>query len=1241
MTTLSSAPPSAVALERGGVTSTAAPGADPAFDRASDPGPPDPVTTDVPGAAAGIQPSVQYEQALAHAGDRTVFAPGERVTTGYTPQADDAWTVDGQAPAALPAGRLDGKAIRAQRDGEPGTPTRGIPDRMVDLPNDPTPAIQARAASFTPPSTEGSLTTQAAVTRLGLRREIFGFLPYWELNANSLRIDYRRISTIAYFGIGADAAGNLQKRNPDGTPTVGWSGWTSAKLSRILAAAHRNHTRVVLTVQSFAWNATGRARQQRLLASPSARANLARQIAAAVRDRGADGVNLDFEPLVGGSAGQFTALVRSIRAQLNRVHRGYQLTFDTTGRIGNYPIEAATARGGADAIFVMGYDYRASSSSPVGSIAPIDGSGYDIRKTIAAYLARVPASKLILGVPYYGRAWSTPSAALHASNTSSTRTGSSTTVTYDTAASYLARYGRRYDAREGVAWTAYRRQSCTTRGCVTSWRQIYVDDATAIRRKYDLVNAYGLRGAGIWALGYDGTRPELWNAIQAKFITDSTPPTVGVKTLPVRVVNPAFLVSWLGTDDVGVASFDVQVSVDGAAWRTWISRTRARSAVWYGLDGHGYAFRVRARDPKGNTSRWNVASTSRTPTAAVRAGGFAVARVSGLAVRSAPSPAATRLGSLSAGNLVAVVAGPRVAHGITWVQIVGPTAEWTSIRPAFRGAWVALRAGSRTYLTPTKPANATTVSAYLGGLGFDGAGRASLGSSATALRHRLLSPNGDGARDLLRIDWTNAVKLDRLVLRVYRADGRLVGDVPVAQLAAGARSWSWNGRVAGHRLPDGRYLTTLVGRRGAATFFNPSLDFRANAYVTTFVTVDTRPPVVTAASISGTLLSPNGDGARETVTASVVARDAARWAFGVAPVQGRRLGAPIVVKSGGGSRASVTWNGRSASGAAAPDGLYKLQLLVADVAGNRTSRTWTVRLDRTGPAVSLAGPASFSPNRDGASDGARLSWSAGEPITGTAEIRHGSTLVRSWPIPASRAGAVSWNGTNRAGARVADGRYAFRVVAKDASGNATIRSIPVTVDRTLASLRWAPGAFFSQDGDATAARSTLSFRQARPATVSAAIYWRSTLIRTIWANRRLPAGSHGWTWDGRSNAGLLVARGSYTVRIAATSALGTSVLTRSVLVDAFSVALPPGPIRAGRTLTITLTTVESLKGAPTVAFTQHGKGAVRKTATSLGGGRYRVSFVVAKGAPGTAWIVVSGRDVRGGLNTTSRQVAVR
>jgi hypothetical protein len=306
------------------------------------------------------QPTIQYEEALAHAADKADFAPGGRVTIPFKPRASDRWTVGGVRPQQLPAGRLTGKALRSAHAPPPLAPS------VVQR---PAAAVGAVDTPYLDPAAAVPADLAAAVDPGGLKREVFGFLPYWQLTDPATRLDWETLSTIAYFGVGAAANGDLQRKNSDGTTTVGWSGWTSAKLTGVINAAHSSGARVVLTVQSFAWTSAGVVRQRALLGSATARANLARQIAAAVRDRGADGVNLDFEPIVSTYSDEFTALVRSVRAELDRYAKGYQLTFDATGWIGNYPIEKATASGGADAIVIMGYDYRTGSSSRVGSVA--------------------------------------------------------------------------------------------------------------------------------------------------------------------------------------------------------------------------------------------------------------------------------------------------------------------------------------------------------------------------------------------------------------------------------------------------------------------------------------------------------------------------------------------------------------------------------------------------------------------------------------------------------------------------------------------------------------------------------------------------------------------------------------------------------------------------------------------------------------------------------------------------------
>jgi len=486
-------------------------------------------------------PSILYEDAIAHAADRIAFTPGDRVSVSFKPRAGDTWRVGGVTPRTLPSGLVSGRALGVPLAPKPSTtsPTSTTPtpaDQPALLPTD---IFQADPALWSSAGGDAIVDPASVVSAGGLRREVFGFLPYWEVAASDTRLDWAKLSTIAYFGVGATATGGLLRTNPDGSTTVGWSGWTSSKMTSIINDAHAHQTRVVLTVQSFAWTSSQLATQRALLGSATARLDLARQIAAAVRDRGADGVNLDFEPIASGYSDEFTALVRSLRAELDKVAKGYQLTFDATGYIGNYPIEDATAAGGADAVFVMGYDYRSSSSSPVGSVAPLGGPLYDVGDTVRAYTSRIPASKVILGVPYYGRAWSTASDSLDAANTSSTKNGTSVTVPYGAARDLTIQNGRRYDAVEGVAWTAYKRDNCTTTyGCVSSWRELYYDDATALMAKYDLVNSYGLRGAGIWALGYDGARPELYKAIEDKFITDSIPPVIVASSLSATSFSP-------------------------------------------------------------------------------------------------------------------------------------------------------------------------------------------------------------------------------------------------------------------------------------------------------------------------------------------------------------------------------------------------------------------------------------------------------------------------------------------------------------------------------------------------------------------------------------------------------------------------------------------------------------------------------------------------------------------------------
>ena len=76
--------------------------------------------------------------------------------------------------------------------------------------------------------------------------------------------------------------------------------------------------------------------------------------------------------------------------------------------------------------------------------------------------------------------------------------------------------GKLYDTAEQTAWTAY---YGNYGGTQNSWRELYFDDSQALGVKMDAIDGWNLRGAGIWALGYDNDNGDgdLTNTIATKW----------------------------------------------------------------------------------------------------------------------------------------------------------------------------------------------------------------------------------------------------------------------------------------------------------------------------------------------------------------------------------------------------------------------------------------------------------------------------------------------------------------------------------------------------------------------------------------------------------------------------------------------------------------------------------------------------------------------------------------------------
>ena len=217
-------------------------------------------------------------------------------------------------------------------------------------------------------------------------------------------------------------------------------------MTSIINAAHQKHSRVTLTISVFAWTSGQVAVQKALLGSAAARLNLARQAVAAVRDRGADGINLDFEPLVSGYEDEFVALVRTIRAELNKVARRLPAHVRHDGLPRQLPARGGRSRRAAPT--------RSSSwatttgppaSSYAGSIDPLAGPGLRPRPTRSGPTPRRVSA--VEGDP--GRPVVRPRlvdglrARVNARTQTGAKYGYCNAVNYTVAVDYVAEHGRR------------------------------------------------------------------------------------------------------------------------------------------------------------------------------------------------------------------------------------------------------------------------------------------------------------------------------------------------------------------------------------------------------------------------------------------------------------------------------------------------------------------------------------------------------------------------------------------------------------------------------------------------------------------------------------------------------------------------------------------------------------------------------------------------------------------------------
>jgi len=196
-------------------------------------------------------------------------------------------------------------------------------------------------------------------------------------------------------------------------------------------------------------------------------------------------------------------------------------------------------------------------------------------------------------------------------------------------------------------------------------------------------------------------------------------------------------------------------------------------------------------------------------------------------------------------------------------------------------------------------------------------------------------------------------------------------------------------------------------------------------------------PAIT--TIAPNPFSPNGDGSKDSTTVTYTLdepQDVVVWVVGENLVDSV-LGPVALGRQAAGTHTWI-WNGKTRTGARAPDGSYQVQLHASTAELTAQALAWVV-LDAVAPTMQLAtlSGAVFYPYADGYRDTFTPKFGLNEPASLKLVLRNSSgTTVRT--LTGSRQPGIvglAWNGRTAAGALVPAGVYTWQYTATDPVGN--------------------------------------------------------------------------------------------------------------------------------------------------------------------------------------------------------------
>lgn len=433
-----------------------------------------------------------------------------------------------------------------------------------------------------------------------------------------------------------DEVGNINA--PDGTIVLGdpwidvqksfpgdkWDQPIRGNLNQLAKLKLKNpNLKTIISIGGWTWSN----RFSDVAASPAAREVFAQSSVDFIRKYQMDGVDLDWEyPVSGGLAGNstrpedkqnYTLLLQAVRDKLDAAEITDAKQYYLTIASGASPSYAANTELGniariVDWINIMTYDFYGAFSKQSGHNAPLhldpaaataglpNAQTYNVQTAVEGHLSNgVPASKLVVGVPFYGRGWSGCGATGNGEYQNCT---GASTGTWEPGMLDFHDLQNNYVNKNG--FTRYWNDAAKVPYLYNPTTKTYIsyDDVTSIGHKTSFIKSNGLAGAMFWEFSGDRNNG-LLDKVYGDLLGGTAPVDIEPPTAPTSLQSPqktstSVSLSWgAATDNVGVTGYEVY---NGTQLATSVTGT---SATVSGLQAATtYHFTVKAKDAAGNSS---------------------------------------------------------------------------------------------------------------------------------------------------------------------------------------------------------------------------------------------------------------------------------------------------------------------------------------------------------------------------------------------------------------------------------------------------------------------------------------------------------------------------------------------------------------------------------------------------------------------------------------------------------------